>query len=725
MCHLPTGTFEPEGASHPVDLDCKVLGTGIETGCWPAPERSSLGYRYRLKMARCTRGWLIRGATLGAVVVLTGTALTVVAPPASGAVGSWRVSASLPPLAADLDAVACVSALRCVAVGAGLPPGFFNPTGPSSMMTTFDGGSTWVRDEVPAGDQLYGIACSTVESCVVVGSDPTGDGVIASTSSGGAAWTVDARASRPLNGISCSGSTCVAVGGSPDQTGAATVEVSSDRGIRWATAPIPSGVSQLNGVSCATALACVAVGGNQLHDVALSSADGGRRWLAGHVPETRNFPMLSAVSCWSSRACLAVGQTENRVLVLRTTSAGADWLRVMNPSGHGGQLQSVSCLSYGRCVIGGSEIGITQANILGSSIAYYDSGTNRVTVQGFARGADQFESLGVACPSQRGCLAVGDQVLEASVLVSSRLFGGWTLGVAAYGADDFSSISCPTSLDCTAVSGGPTYGLIASTRNGGASWSERYEDLDLWSISCPTADRCLAIGGNSSGFVTLTTTDGGRVWAQAPLSTPLEGGIVSCSSAEACTLVSPAWTGGGGFLAYFTDDFGQEWLEAEARVDFSGLAMSCNPSELCVAAGDHFAASTDGGATWSEADGGQSVPYVNGVACPDTTECLAVGGVVGGTPGFAEVSDDGGQTWTSLGIPPATPALAAIACPSVSMCVAGGQPSSGGAAIIETDDGGATWTPEATPDGATVSAVACPTTNWCVATAGPDILVGT
>jgi photosystem II stability/assembly factor-like uncharacterized protein len=111
--------------------------------------------------------------------------------------------------------------------------------------------------------------------------------------------------------------------------------------------------------------------------------------------------------------------------------------------------------------------------------------------------------------------------------------------------------------------------------------------------------------------------------------------------------------------------------------------------------------------------GGEQPGYgnFNALACPDATNCLAVGADDQGN-GVASSSTDGGATWDSLVLPKGSPILDAVACADQSHCIAVGQ---GG--IVVTADQGATWKLEALPTAnTTLLGAACVTTSVCVAT---------
>jgi photosystem II stability/assembly factor-like uncharacterized protein len=119
------------------------------------------------------------------------------------------------PVAAQLQAIACPSELRCVAVG----PGYgFGPTNALALYLTDDGGRVWSGPKVPGRNlALEAISCPESSQCVAVGSDSKGAVVLASFD-GGRQWSAQPVAnlvpSFAFNTVNCTTSRhCIALGG--------------------------------------------------------------------------------------------------------------------------------------------------------------------------------------------------------------------------------------------------------------------------------------------------------------------------------------------------------------------------------------------------------------------------------------------------------------------------------------------------------------------------------
>ena len=164
--------------------------------------------------------------------------------------------------------------------------------------------------------------------------------------------------------------------------------------------------------------------------------------------------------------------------------------------------------------------------------------------------------------------------------------------------------------------------------------------------------------------------------------------------------------------------------------------VSCPDSNHCWAVGfsgdvlDYHAAilaTDDRGVTWvaQPAPAPASFSQLNAVACPDVMHCVAVGWtyVSGGVSASLIVAtSDGGATWLAQSGPAGNTVLNAVACASDEACwVAGSRTTAGTstAVIAATTNGGGTWTPQTPPAGETdLKGVSCgdPLHCWAVGT---------
>jgi hypothetical protein len=120
------------------------------------------------------------------------------------------------------------------------------------------------------------------------------------------------------------------------------------------------------------------------------------------------------------------------------------------------------------------------------------------------------------------------------------------------GDGELLGVSCPTDLDCIAV--GESSGLtnVLAERWTGSRWIAQTmprpagTNMALQSVSCKASERCIAVGDETtrSGSGTITTgaiveRSAGTTWTiqadAAPAGAALYG--VSCASAQSCTAV--------------------------------------------------------------------------------------------------------------------------------------------------------------------------------------------
>lgn len=144
--------------------------------------------------------------------------------------GKQWVPQALPTSVQELNGVSCYSLTHCVAVGIDSTHGGGREVG--VLVSTNDGGITWVRRHIPTGtDDLTSVACRSSALCEAVGLGET-TAIIGSTD-GGRTWTDQTVPGAPyLLGVACPGiRTCEAVGqGANDNV---AVYRTTDAGANW------------------------------------------------------------------------------------------------------------------------------------------------------------------------------------------------------------------------------------------------------------------------------------------------------------------------------------------------------------------------------------------------------------------------------------------------------------------------------------------------------------
>jgi len=259
-----------------------------------------------------------------------------------------------------LDAVTCVSATSCLAVGAVIPAG---ASGYRPLAEAWNG-TAWSVQKVPepAGDNtgtLNALSCSAAAACTAVGNaaSPATTGTLAERWNG-RTWTVQ--------------STHV-TGRVPSLIGVSCLSATNWNGSTWTALPAPKPIgtfSGLSAVSCSSASACLAVGEENTSastGTALAEHWNGSTWTVQPTHVTGAAPYLLGVSCPSASNCTAVGYqlSSSPEPTLVEHWNGTAWSRQSAPSPGSSEnaLSGVSCTTT-RCLAVGDEAGSTTRNPL-------------------------------------------------------------------------------------------------------------------------------------------------------------------------------------------------------------------------------------------------------------------------------------------------------------------------------------------------------------------------
>ena len=285
---------------------------------------------------------------------------------------SWKQS-ELPVTLSGPTRLACVDADTCAILGN-------DGAGNATFLETTDGGQSWTASPGPSDLTswmgLTELSCTVAASCVALSSDPSGASGAAeayTTDDGGGKWSESPLPPDFVPGaLQCvSASTCVATGffqspdGSPTAP-AGTVLYSTDSGVTWATASLPTQslttLGALTRLSCANASDCIASffgkGGAARRNV-LVSRDGGESWSQPGASGLGD-DFISGVSCPTALQCWASGialpdksGTPGPVLaregmISSTSDGGETWQNAQLPAGVG-PVADISCPTTTSC----------------------------------------------------------------------------------------------------------------------------------------------------------------------------------------------------------------------------------------------------------------------------------------------------------------------------------------------------------------------------------------
>jgi hypothetical protein len=479
----------------------------------------------------------------------------------------------------------------------------------------------------------------------------------------------------------------------------------------WSITPSPNpraANGALNAVSCPTTSVCMAVG---LHvrqsglGVTLAERRSGGRWAVQSTPNPHGAAAsaLNGVSCPSGSACTAVGQFavgSGAQLTLAERWNGGSWRiqRTPNPPGSpSSRLSAVACPAADTC----TAVGTSGSTLL---VERWDGSRWRIQSAPAPSGAQFSELNGVTCTATASCVAVGDYVNSSGldVTLAERWNGtSWAIQPTPNpsGGQFFrflGGVSCTAPVACEAVGASDDAGAFAERWNG-TSWSLQAvpapagaQQAFLFNVSCAVSS-CEAVGGyaNRSGaFVPLGERWNGTAWRAHPVPNPARASTnflngVSCPSASDCTA---AGQGNGDGTPF---PLGERWRDGR-------WSLQAVP-----------------------APAGAAENQLNGIACPATGRCMAVG-TAGPTRGVAsaEALRWNGTRWRVQPIPTVPGAsLSAVACASPSACMAVGGSDSG---VLAERWNGASWRiqPIPTPAGAVSSGlggISCLSLSFCMA----------
>jgi hypothetical protein len=365
-----------------------------------------------------------------------------------------------------LSAVACASSSSaCTAVG-----DHANRSGNEVTLAESWNGTSWSLQlsADPTGkatSQLSAISCSSASACTGVGDyvNDTGVQTTLAERRNGSSWAIEqtpnpaGATANQLLGISCpSVNTCVAVGDDVDAVGVQTALVERWSHGKWkiqsTPKPTSAASSELTGISCPSSSSCVAVGNkaNRAGDsVPLVERWTGARWVIQSTPKEAGT--LSAVSCSSTDTCTAVGTGDKGTLAERWT--GSSWAVQPTPTdGVASNLSGVSCPSKNSC----TAVGNTPDGYAGFPLAEHWNGSSwAIQLTGYPKTADWSQLQGVACSSTTRCTAVGawgSNPGASATLAESWHGTTWNVQTTLVtNGSSLSGVSCPSSSVCTAA----------------------------------------------------------------------------------------------------------------------------------------------------------------------------------------------------------------------------------------------------------------------------------
>jgi hypothetical protein len=253
--------------------------------------------------------------------------------------------------------------------------------------------------------------------------------------------------------------------------------------------------------------------------------------------------------------------------------------------------------------------------------------------------------------------------------------------------------------------GDSTFGTSALEWNG-SGWQDIATPNSLNSllsgVSCTSPTACTAVGdvaNGTGGFVPLAERWNGSTWTVQPAPPAPAGAAnsfllsVSCTSATFCLAVGE-WRDSSANQFTLAERWnGTKWSLLStvdpAGTTSDGLAhVSCPNSTTCYAVGSDSPATADSaliefwnGTAWSvqaaPLPSGGSHGSLQGIDCPSTAMCTAVGDYLNGTHDVALAIGWNGTSWAAQSVPvPAGTSqsdLSAVSCSDTATCIAVGS----------------------------------------------------
>jgi WxL domain surface cell wall-binding len=168
------------------------------------------------------------------------------------------------------------------------------------------------------------------------------------------------------------------------------------------------------------------------------------------------------------------------------------------------------------------------------------------------------------------------------------------------------------------------------------------------------------------------------------------------------------------------------WTAQSSGTSQNLNGVACPSTSNCFAVGTSgtiVATTNEGSSSWTIQGSGITTNSLNGIACLSTTSCYVVGAFVNGAGKIQILVTADGSTWTTQNTNINTFAsLSNIACPGTSPITCFAVGASGG--ILKTTDG-STWSQLTSGTTNNLNGIACPATNTCYAVGASGIILKT
>ncbi len=394
--------------------------------------------------------------------------------------------------AGNITSVACTSGTLCTVVGYDSDAQPYELTGNPRTWSAAKGTQLTMTRAFGSGGMLEAVECLSARTCVAVGNDllnrplsitikPASWGANQVALSGAALG-----ANATVTSLSCSSpASCVAVGygigswplfvqGSPSQWNLARASQFTFRNF-----------TSFASVDCTSATYCVLVGNGSTSQPLVMTGDPAT-WKATDVRQltlTKTFGSggeFTGVSCTSSTWCVAVGSDRSgQPIALRGnpatwTGSQVTLFTLGAAFDKGGSFNAVTCATQSSCVAVGSDSADHVLVLSGNPATWSDADMKSFSLATALGATGDLNSI--ACTSTTSCVAVGgDGEKDPLVLVGDP---------ATWGAAQAFSAGVPA----------PTTDTVGGYSTGGVDTNGSFA-----SVSCSSSTQCVAVGGDGSG----------------------------------------------------------------------------------------------------------------------------------------------------------------------------------------------------------------------------------
>ncbi len=568
---------------------------------------------------------------------------------------SWSTKDLPSSLQQSPASITCPTATTCYVVLS-----YDHSSPPEGVAVTTDSGATWTVKPLPSGYAGAAIACPSATTCYATNVTNYLSG-LAVTTNEGSTWSVE-NYSFPasVNSLSCpTTSECYASGGN-------WVAIITNAGSSVSYPQLPTGTGSLMGITCPTLSSCYALEGfyNNPQEGVLYTSDGGTSWALSLLPGINAF---SDIACPTVFNCYAVSTSLNGTIYM-TADAGSTWTTASPPPGNA-PLSAISCPAVSDCYAVGNILASNNATMVKTtnSGTTWTAVTLPKVTPSLSLYAISCPTVS-DCYAVGEKNTAPSSSPPATILITTNGGASWTMSnlpmTFLQGVDNpypmlgsAASISCPSATECLIAASG----FLAKTSNGGTTWVTSSAPISISALTCPTNSNCYAAGsttcsssclpgpqGNARYSAIASTTDGGSSWSVTSQQVPPSGinsslAGISCPSALNCYAVSS-----DGSLVGTVNGVTWQFLAGPS----SGIgitSLACPSSSECFATGKNGTGIVGNGIILSDKNASLGLandPYFTTTSLPNGTA---------GVPYSATLTAAGGTapyTWSGIMPPP-------------------------------------------------------------------------